>query len=90
MTVGVMAVMAQHEREAISARTKAALAAAKARGKQLGGRRPGSAKISAYQRDAVEAARKAARDWAEDRRDDLEVMTRSGLSLNGHRSQAER
>ena len=33
MTVGVMAVVAQHEREAISQRTKAALGAAKARGK---------------------------------------------------------
>ena len=31
-----MAVMTQHERKAISARTKAALAAAKARGKRLG------------------------------------------------------
>jgi DNA invertase Pin-like site-specific DNA recombinase len=83
MTVGVMAVVAQHEREAISARTKAALAAAKARGTRLGGHRPGSAKIADYQHDAVEAARKAARDWAQDRREDLEALIRLGLSLNG-------
>lgn len=82
MTVGVMAVVAQHEREAISARTKEALAAAKARGKRLGGRRAGSANIAAYQRDAVESARKAARDWAEDRREDLEAMVHAGFSLN--------
>ena len=36
MTIGVMALVAQQEREAISARTKAALAAAKVRGVQLG------------------------------------------------------
>jgi DNA invertase Pin-like site-specific DNA recombinase len=41
MTVGVMALVAEHEREAISERTKAALAAAKARGKALGGFRGG-------------------------------------------------
>jgi DNA invertase Pin-like site-specific DNA recombinase len=36
MTVGIMACVAEHEREAISARTKAALDAARRRGVQLG------------------------------------------------------
>ena len=82
MTVGVMAVVAQHEREAISARTKAALAAAKARGKALGGFRAGAPDIGNYQASGVEAARQRALRAAEERRDTIEALRRENLSLN--------
>jgi DNA invertase Pin-like site-specific DNA recombinase len=82
MTVGVMAVVAQHEREAISQRTKAALGAAKARGKTLGGFRAGAPNIARYQRAGVEAARQRASQAAEERRETIEALQLENLSLN--------
>lgn len=82
MTVGVMAVVAQHEREAISQRTKAALAAARARGKTLGGFRTRAPNIAQYQRTGVEAVRLNALQAAEERRETIEALQRESLSLN--------
>jgi DNA invertase Pin-like site-specific DNA recombinase len=63
LTLGVMAVLAQHEREIISARTRAALAARRARGLQLGTPRD----MSAYAAHASALARTVNTDKAKAR-----------------------
>jgi DNA invertase Pin-like site-specific DNA recombinase len=58
LSVGIMAMVAEEERRAISERTKAALAAAKARGVKLGGR-PDSIKNAELGRRRAAEARRA-------------------------------
>jgi DNA invertase Pin-like site-specific DNA recombinase len=82
MTIGVMAVVAQHEREAISARTKAALGAARARGTKLGGFREAAPKIKRYQKAGVAAIKANADKAAEDRREVVEDYWRALGSYN--------
>ena len=57
LTVGIMAMVAEEERRAISERTKAALAAAKARGVKLGGRAENLKNAGLGRQRAAEARR---------------------------------
>jgi DNA invertase Pin-like site-specific DNA recombinase len=87
MTVGVMALVAEQEREAISTRTKAALQAAKARGVNLGNPRPEMARF--HDRAAAKAAGARSAESRAQAADDFARLIRplidgelAGLSAN--------
>lgn len=69
--VGILAVLAQDDVKRISERTKAALAAAKARGTKLGGRRRGSGWRGRNQKLGAEVVAERADAFAQDLRDVL-------------------
>lgn len=75
LTIHVLSAVAEHEREMISQRTKAALAAAKARGKKLGGPKLAQARILGHA-----ANRKAADKFAANVRPIIEQIRASGAT----------
>lgn len=83
LTVGIMALVAQEERKAISKRTKEALAAAKARGVKLGN--PKNLTPDAAERGraaGVAAIKKRADNFARDCIDRINQLKADGQSLN--------
>lgn len=84
LQLGIMAVVAQEEARAISARTKAALAAAKLRGTKLGGPN-GIAPLAAYlalngNKAAADGSKKGADKFAADTRPFIEPYVLQGLT----------
>ena len=79
LTLGILALVAEEEARAISARTKAALAAAKARGTPLG--TPSNlANIELGVRRSAEVRRATAQNRAEDLHPLIEQLRQSGLT----------
>lgn len=79
--IHILSAVAEHEREMISERTKAALKAAKARGTKLGGFRAGAPDISQYRAQALEGKQRAAAKRLRDLADELRTLKAEGFSL---------
>lgn len=90
ITVGIMALVAQEEREAISRRTREALQAAKARGTKLGNPNGAAALLKAGKGNAagVEAVKAQAKTYAEQMRPVVEHLQAQGKSSLGALAEA--
>jgi DNA invertase Pin-like site-specific DNA recombinase len=75
LTIHILAAVAEHEREMISQRTKAALAAAKAKGKKLGGPKLAQARLKGHA-----ANREAADRFAKNVQPIIEQIRASGVT----------
>jgi DNA invertase Pin-like site-specific DNA recombinase len=80
----MMTVFAEHENRAISARTKAALQAAKAKGTVLGGRRVSAKRFAEIgvtgRKVSAEVRTEKARAWAKDRLEAIEDIRANGAT----------
>jgi DNA invertase Pin-like site-specific DNA recombinase len=95
-TIHILAAVAQHERQMISDRTRAAMAEFKVRGGVIGGRRLTDADRKLGTLAAAAARSKAAREAYEDLKDSIEELTKhlsnedvaAVLNMQGHRTRA--
>ena len=82
LTVHILAAVAEHEAAMISARTKAALEAAKARGVVLGGQRGSVERMASMAAKGTQVSAMVRRESASKRRDDL-LPVIADLKANG-------